>query len=87
MSTLAPNRNISPLIRGARYIAFFSGIAYGYNRLQYLRSKEKIIQEREDIIKAKRAVQAKIMHEQHMKEHMLAVAKEMGHTPVHKEDM
>ncbi|VDI73057.1 Hypothetical predicted protein [Mytilus galloprovincialis] len=58
LATPVAARNISPLIRLARYTAVISGFVYGGWRLGRLERKEAILLEREDKIREKKAIRA-----------------------------
>ncbi|XP_064630945.1 ATP synthase subunit e, mitochondrial-like [Lineus longissimus] len=78
MSALAAPKAVSPLIRFCRYAALFSGLGYGSYRLKSLSAKEEKIQERENKVKAAKAVQLAMEKEAAMKVEMDALAKELG---------
>ncbi|KAK3789526.1 hypothetical protein RRG08_004596 [Elysia crispata] len=71
-------RQISPLIRFARWTALISGIAYGVTRYNYLAKREIGIQKHENEVreqyKKKKAIQDQIS----MKAEMEALGKEAG---------
>merc|ERR1711918_100613 len=45
---LPPNPNVSALLRGSRYIAFFAGSIYGYKKMKVLWRYESDLQEQQD---------------------------------------
>ncbi|KAL3865141.1 hypothetical protein ACJMK2_006762 [Sinanodonta woodiana] len=81
MATLAAPRNVSPLIRAARYVALTSGIVYGYRRYNKLAEQEKVIQEEENKIRAINAQRRKEKQEKALAVQMAELAKEVGIIP------
>ncbi|KAG5452101.1 hypothetical protein CSKR_201592 [Clonorchis sinensis] len=74
-------REVSPLIRTARWGLLAVGILYGALRLKYLKSREVNIQKRNKIILAKRAAEYKEWFEEQAEKSARQLAKDAGIVP------
>merc|ERR1712002_170413 len=74
----APKVNVSPLIRGARWVALLAGIYYGANRYAFLAEREVGIKAHEDKIKADYAAKKELEKQAFNEAEMAALGKEAG---------
>nr|CAH8855930.1 unnamed protein product [Trichobilharzia regenti] len=81
VKTLLPPREVSPLIRTARWGLLAVGIVYGALRLKYLTKREKKIFERDRAIVEKRLKEYNIWFAEQSEKSLQDLAKEAGVSP------